>query len=100
MINENSTRIAIIGMGYVGLPLAVEFGKIFETIGFDFNKSRIKELLAGNDSTFEVEYHNFQEATKLSYTTNTKDIQRISLFIIMFGLSFWLFLWFTIFRKT
>jgi len=82
MINENSTRIAIIGMGYVGLPLAVEFGKIFETIGFDFNKSRIKELLAGKDSTFEVEYHNFQEATKLSYTTNTKDIQSCNIFIV------------------
>ena len=49
MINEKSTKIAIIGLGYVGLPLAVEFGKVFETIGFDVNKSRIKELLAGND---------------------------------------------------
>ena len=68
-------------MGYVGLPLAVEFGKIFETIGFDINKSRIKELLAGNDSTLEVESHGLQEATKLSYTTDVKDIQSCNIFI-------------------
>ena len=82
MINEKSTKIAILGMGYIGLPLAVEFGKIFETIGFDINKSRIKELLAGNDSTFEVESHQLQEATKLSYTTDIKDIQSCNIFIV------------------
>ena len=82
MINEKSTKIAIIGLGYVGLPLAVEFGKVFETIGFDINKSRIKELLAGNDSTLEVESHGLKEATKLSYTTDAKDIQSCNIFIV------------------
>ena len=82
MINTKNTKIAIIGLGYVGLPLAVEFGKVFETIGFDINKSRIEELLAGKDSTLEVTSHELQEATKLSYTTDAKDIQNCNIFIV------------------
>ena len=82
MINTKNTKIAIIGLGYVGLPLAVEFGKVFETIGFDINKSRIEELLGGKDSTLEVTSHELQEATKLSYTTDAKDIQNCNIFII------------------
>ena len=82
MINEKSTKIAIIGLGYVGLPLAVEFGKIIETIGFDINKSRIKELLEGKDSTFEVEPNEIKKATRLVYTNDTKDIQNCNVFIV------------------
>jgi UDP-N-acetyl-D-glucosamine/UDP-N-acetyl-D-galactosamine dehydrogenase len=82
MINESITKIGIIGLGYVGLPLAVEFGKIFETIGFDINKPRVKELLAANDSTLEVEPHEFKEAKKLSFTTDVKDIQNCNIYII------------------
>mgnify|MGYP006090674533 FL=1 len=82
MINTKNTKIAIIGLGYVGLPLAVEFGKVFETIGFDINKSRIEELLRGKDSTLEVTSHELQEATKLSYTSDTKDIQNCNIFIV------------------
>ena len=48
-------KIAIIGLGYVGLPLAVEFGKIIKTIGFDINNSRIQELNTGKDKTLEVD---------------------------------------------
>ena len=50
----DDTRVAIIGLGYVGLPLAVEFGKSFATVGFDINDARIEELRAGRDSTLEV----------------------------------------------
>ena len=82
MVNEENTKIAIIGLGYVGLPLAVEFGKIIETIGFDISKSRIKELLEGKDSTFEVEPHEIQKATRLIYTNDTKDIQSCNVFIV------------------
>ena len=82
MINTKNTKIAIIGLGYVGLPLAVEFGKVFETIGFDINKSRIEELLGRKDSTLEVTSHELQEATKLSYTTDAKDIQNCNIFIV------------------
>ena len=49
MIGENNTKIAIIGLGYVGLPLAVEFGQYFKTIGFDISESRIQEFQVGND---------------------------------------------------
>ena len=58
-MNNKNPKIAIIGMGYVGLPLAVEFGKIINTTGFDINKSRIDELTKGIDSTLEVESEDF-----------------------------------------
>ena len=82
MIGENNTKIAIIGLGYVGLPLAVEFGKYFKTIGFDINESRIQELQAGNDSTLEVRPDELQEAKKLTYAKDTKDIQNCNIFIV------------------
>jgi len=82
MIIKNNTKIAIIGLGYVGLPLAIEFGKIFETVGFDINISRISELEKGYDSTLEVELLELQEAKKLTFTTNTSDIQSCNIFII------------------
>jgi UDP-N-acetyl-D-galactosamine dehydrogenase len=75
-------KIAIIGLGYVGLPLAIEFGKVFETIGFDTNKLRIDELLIGKDSTREVTSKELQESSSLSYTTNPEDIQSCNIFII------------------
>ena len=59
MIETNDTNIAVIGLGYVGLPLAVEFGKTFKTIGFDINESRIGELVKGFDSTRELEPDDF-----------------------------------------
>ena len=82
MIIKSNTKIAIVGLGYVGLPLAVEFGKIFETVGFDINNSRISELLGGSDSTLELEPQELQEAKKLTYTSDTKDIQSCNIFII------------------
>ena len=82
MIDKQNTKIAIIGLGYVGLPLAVEFGKYFKTIGFDISASRIQELQVGNDSTLEVMPDELQEAKKLTYTKNTKDIQNCNIFIV------------------
>lgn len=82
MIDKKNTKIAIIGLGYVGLPLAVEFGKVFDTVGFDINQSRIDELLVGTDSTLEVEPHELQEASKLSYTASIKDITSCNIFIV------------------
>ncbi|MFZ1234137.1 MAG: Vi polysaccharide biosynthesis UDP-N-acetylglucosamine C-6 dehydrogenase TviB, partial [Thiofilum sp.] len=61
---EEST-LAIIGLGYVGLPLAVEFGKILPTIGFDINKARIEELKGGNDHTLETTPEAIQAAKHL-----------------------------------
>lgn len=74
--------IAIIGLGYVGLPLAVEFGKKYETIGFDINESRINELKQGKDSTLEVEPEELVLADNLSYTNNPEDIKHCNVFIV------------------
>ena len=59
-------KIALIGLGYVGLPLAVEFGRKVETVGFDINESRIQELKKGKDSTLEVESQEIELAIKLN----------------------------------
>jgi len=75
-------KIALIGLGYVGLPLAVEFGKIIETIGFDINQARVDELTDGKDSTLECAPEELAQATKLSYTTNPEDIRDCSIFIV------------------
>lgn len=77
-----SIKIAIIGLGYVGLPLAVEFGKKFSVIGFDINQSRIDELKNGHDRTLEVEKKVLQSATQLSFSTNAQDLSTCNVFII------------------
>ena len=61
-------KIGIIGLGYVGLPLAVEFGKKREVIGFDINQERITQLKDGKDSTLEISLQELKDAAKLSYT--------------------------------
>ena len=75
-------KIAIIGLGYVGLPLAVEFGKKFDTIGIDINQSRVDELIGGYDRTLEVESDELKKSKMLSYTTNFKDIKECNYFIV------------------
>lgn len=75
-------KIALIGLGYVGLPLAVEFGKKFETIGFDINEARVQELKRCEDSTLEVEPEELKQATLLSYTTSPNDIQDCNIYIV------------------
>lgn len=75
-------RLAVIGLGYVGLPLAVEFGKIFSVIGFDVNLSRIEELKDGIDKTLEVTRDEIQKAKNLSFSTNQDDLKNANCFII------------------
>ena len=75
-------RIAIIGLGYVGLPLAVEFGKKFETVGFDINESRIKELMSGNDATMEVSREQLTGSKSPSFSADAGDIENCNIFII------------------
>ncbi|SKA84137.1 UDP-N-acetyl-D-galactosamine dehydrogenase [Thiothrix eikelboomii] len=81
-IQHQSTTIAIIGLGYVGLPLAVEFGKHFPTIGYDINTKRIQELRAGQDHTLEVDAHELQAAPYLHYTDHLYDMRDANIFII------------------
>lgn len=81
MLLENA-KIAIIGLGYVGLPLAVEFGKKRETLGFEINQSRVDELQSGEDSTLECSPEELKEATQLSYTTDTEQLKNCNVFIV------------------
>ena len=75
-------RIAIIGLGYVGLPLAVEFGKQYDTVGFDINAARIAELREGRDSTLEVEPELLAQATRLTYADTLDDIAACNVYIV------------------
>src|SRR5712671_6914429 len=75
-------RIAVIGLGYVGLPLAVEFGKKYRTVGFDTNPTRIKELKAGRDVTLETTRAELKAARKLRFSAHTKDIKSSNVFIV------------------
>ncbi len=75
-------KLAIIGLGYVGLPLAVEFGKKFKTLGFDINEARVQELKQGKDSTLEVEPAEFRQATNLGFTTDTNEIRDCNIYIV------------------
>ncbi len=75
-------KLCIIGLGYVGLPLAVEFGKKYETIGFDINTTRIEELRLGIDRTLEVSSEELQEAKNLSFTTSINGIKDANIYIV------------------
>jgi len=75
-------KIALIGLGYVGLPLAVEFGKHRKVIGFDINPSRINELKSGTDLTLETTSQELKDAIHLSYTANLDDVKNCEIFII------------------
>ncbi len=82
MFNLDQTRIGIIGLGYVGLPLAVEFGKSIATIGFDINTKRIDELKSGKDHTLEVSPEELKQATKITYTSDLQALKTCNFFIV------------------
>jgi UDP-N-acetyl-D-galactosamine dehydrogenase len=75
-------KIGVVGLGYVGLPLAVEFGKHFRTVGFDIKTARVAELKKGRDSTLEVEPGELRAAKHLSYSTDVKDLKPCQVFIV------------------
>jgi UDP-N-acetyl-D-galactosamine dehydrogenase len=75
-------HIAVIGLGYVGLPLAVEFGKHYPTLGFDINQARVDELRSGKDSTLEVDSEELASATQLRYSTDIQDLKAANLYIV------------------
>jgi UDP-N-acetyl-D-galactosamine dehydrogenase len=82
MINLENTRLGIIGLGYVGLPLAVEFGKHFPTLGLDVNEVRVRELRSGYDGTREVESELLNQASRLRYTSNPQDLADCTVYIV------------------
>jgi UDP-N-acetyl-D-glucosamine/UDP-N-acetyl-D-galactosamine dehydrogenase len=82
MMSVRKIRVGVVGLGYVGLPLAVEFGRKFDTVGFDIKADRIKQLKAGRDSTLETTRDELRAATRLSFTTDLKQLKRCTVFII------------------
>jgi UDP-N-acetyl-D-galactosamine dehydrogenase len=79
---QKETKIAVIGLGYVGLPLAVEFGKKFDVVGFDINEARVKELKNGKDSTLEVSSQELVSSQKLSFSNQLTDLHGCNVFIV------------------
>jgi UDP-N-acetyl-D-galactosamine dehydrogenase len=79
---KSGAKIAIIGLGYVGLPLAVEFGKRHDTVGFDINKRRIEDLRKGIDRTLETNSGDIRAAKRLLVTTDIEDIRSCSVYIV------------------
>ena len=81
-MNLSEANIAVIGLGYVGLPLAVEFGKKRNVLGFDINAARISELRSGRDSTLEVSSEELAEARNVRYTNDLEELKACQVFIV------------------
>lgn len=79
---SDDVKIAVVGLGYVGLPLAVEFGKLFETVGFDTNPARVRDIHAGRDTTREVSAEELRSAVHLMATSDTDSLKSCTVFIV------------------
>ena len=73
LLSLDKLNIAVIGLGYVGLPLAVEFSTKFKVLGFDINQARVDELISGIDSTLEVASQDLISANKITFSSSKKD---------------------------
>jgi len=82
MRSLENVKIGIIGLGYVGLPLAVEFGKRFDTVGFDLKKGRIEELKSGRDSTLETTPEELAAAKRLSFASDPASLQSCNVYVV------------------
>jgi UDP-N-acetyl-D-glucosamine/UDP-N-acetyl-D-galactosamine dehydrogenase len=82
-MNSNNKKICLIGLGYVGLPLAAAFAEKFQVVGFDINQSRVDELEGGHDKTFEIEDGLLQSVkSNITYTTNIQDAKGCNIYIV------------------
>ncbi|MEO0346279.1 MAG: Vi polysaccharide biosynthesis UDP-N-acetylglucosamine C-6 dehydrogenase TviB [Pseudomonadota bacterium] len=82
MLTLDQVRIGVIGLGYVGLPLAVEFGRKYPTVGYDLNVARVNELRDGHDATLEVEPELLAEARQLEYSADPADLNACNVYIV------------------
>ena len=82
MLSLNTIKLAVIGLGYVGLPLAVEFGKKRSVVGFDINRSRIDALRGGHDATLEVDEEELAQAKYLHYSADLAELRECNVFIV------------------
>ena len=78
----SKAKICIIGLGYVGLPLAIEFGKIYNTIAYDISSSRINQLNKKIDVTNEIKFSDFKLSKKIFFTNSFKDLKNVDIFIV------------------
>ncbi len=81
-LDGDNIKIGLIGLGYVGLPLAVEFGKQFDCVGFDIDRNRVEELRVGFDATLEVSPEELAQATGLSFSNDLKDLESCNIYIV------------------
>ena len=82
MYNLNKKEIVIVGLGYVGLPLSIEFGRKFKTLGYDISKKRVSELKKKFDSSYQISKRQIKYSKKLNMTSNTNDIKKKDFYII------------------
>lgn len=82
MLKVDDIKLAIIGLGYVGLPLAAEFGKSRSVVGFDINQQRIEALKAGHDETLEVSDEELKHAVHLNYSADIEDLKACNTYIV------------------
>ena len=82
MLSLATARVGVVGLGYVGLPLAVEFGKAMPTVGYDINTGRINELKSGSDSTLELSDDELSQAVHLSYSDRLDDLRACNVFVV------------------
>jgi UDP-N-acetyl-D-galactosamine dehydrogenase len=82
MIGLRNCKVGIVGLGYVGLPLAVEFGKHFDTVGFDIKPERIRQLRAGNDVTLETTKAELRGAKRLSFSSELKSLKSCRVYVV------------------
>ena len=81
-LKNPNLKIAVLGLGYVGLPLAVEFGKKLKTVGYDVSEARLSELLQHHDSTGEVSEADIKSADNLIFTSNILELEATDIFIV------------------
>lgn len=82
LLNIRDVKIAVIGLGYVGLPLAVEFSRKFSVLGFDINQARVSALQAGTDSTLEVSDSELAAAKNLQYSSSVEELKNCNVYIV------------------
>ncbi|MCB1860644.1 MAG: Vi polysaccharide biosynthesis UDP-N-acetylglucosamine C-6 dehydrogenase TviB, partial [Gammaproteobacteria bacterium] len=82
MFDFENVKIGVLGLGYVGLPLAVEFGKQIHTTGLDINKARVQELKSGKDSSLEVDPEELVSAALLKFTSEPSDLSACNFYIV------------------
>ncbi|MGB5621474.1 MAG: Vi polysaccharide biosynthesis UDP-N-acetylglucosamine C-6 dehydrogenase TviB [Gammaproteobacteria bacterium] len=82
MLKLDQARIGVIGLGYVGLPLAVSFGRTIPTVGFDINRARVEELRAGTDGTLETSPEELAAAVRLAYTCELEDLRACNVYVV------------------